>query len=864
MNLPIQQTPFIGRVLELRSAGEFLRARRLLTLVGAGGSGKTRLALELAAGAAERFPEGVFWVPLASVRDPALVEQTIARSVGANGQLAEHLAGKRVLLVLDNMEQVLVAADLLGSLLTSCPSLHALVTSREPLRIAPEQRFTVEPLSTPDAVALFVERARAVDSTFVDDATVEAICTRLDCLPLAVELAATRVNVLTTDALLARLDRRLPLLTGGRRDMPERHQTLRATIAWSEDLLQPSDRAVFHRLAVFPASFDLRTAEQVCVTDLAALSSLVDKCLVTRTNGNRFALLETVHEFANDHLAATERDQLAHRHAEYFVAAAEAAAGGQSWPTNPETFGQLDDDIANLRAALAWTRSNDLNELNLRLGIALSRYWIDRGHRQDACAWLETAPLTDASLRTPLRAAALEAAGLIDYFIVAAYDEADQYFRQSLALHRELGNKQRVAFLLNRVGRLAMLRSDLIQANRFHRDALALYEKMADNAGRAATLHLLGEAASRQRRFEDAERLFTDAIQLARTAFPGQVRHSLHSLGDLELDRGDYACAFKYYQNSLELTSRSERRSLILRVAGFSSALAGLGSYSLAARLWGAVDANERALGFRMLADERKRYERWADTTRSRLGEPAFRAAFTEGTGLLIEEALYQATGHMAAAPMRASPTAPPIANGVFLSSGVGRFEREGEYWTIGYDSRVVRLRDSKGVRVLGHLLAEPGRPHAALDLERLGATGGDAIARAIASGDAGELLDDQARRAYRARVAELHEAIEAAEIWGKPEGTGILREELDFITHELSSAFGLGGRPRRAGSIAERARLNVTRSVRSAILRISSADADLGTHLQATIHTGTVCVYTPDPRTPLVWHVEIGGAQRT
>ena len=863
VNLPIQQTPFIGRVLELRAAGELLRAHRLLTLVGAGGSGKTRLALQLAAGAADRFPEGIFWVPLAPVCDPDLVEQTIARSVGAKSELADHLAGKHVLLVLDNMEQVLAAANMLGSLLRACPSLYALVTSREPLRIAPEQRFTVETLGNADAVALFVERARAVDSTFVEHATVEAICIRLDCLPLAVELAATRVNVLTPDALLARLERRLPLLTGGRRDMPERHQTLKATIEWSEDLLQASERAVFHRLAIFPASFDLRAAEEVCVTDLVALSSLVDKCLVTRTGGNRFALLETVHEFADEHLTPSERDELARRHAEYFVVAAEVAAGAQSWPTNPETFGKLDDDIANLRAALAWTRSKGLNELTLRLGVALSRYWIDRGHRHDACTWLETAPLTDDSVPPPLRAASLEAAGLIDYFMVAGYDEAEQYFRQSLVLYRELGDKQRVAFLLNRVGRIAMLRADLVKANSFHRDALALYEEMADSAGRAATLHLLAEAASRQRRYEAAERLFNDAIRLATTAFPGQVRHSLHSLGDLELDRGDYGRAFEYYEESLELTSRSEHRSLILRVAGFSSALAGLGAYPLAARLWGAVDANERALGFRMLSDERKRYERWADTARSRLGERAFRAAFLEGTGLQIEEALGQAAGYAAVAPTRTSRVASPIATEVAVSSEIGRFDREGEYWTIAYDSRVLRVRDSKGVRILAHLLGDPGRPHTALDLERLGVPGGEATARAVASGSAGELLDDEARRAYRARVAELHESIEAAEMCDKPEESGLLREEMDFINHELSRALGLGGRPRHAGSIVERARLNVTRALRSAMQRISSADAALGVHLNAAVHTGTVCVYRPDPRVPLVWHVTIGGAQR-
>jgi hypothetical protein len=191
-----------------------------------------------------------------------------------------------------------------------------------------------------------------------------------------------------------------------------------------------------------------------------------------------------------------------------------------------------------------------------------------------------------------------------------------------------------------------------------------------------------------------------------------------------------------------------------------------------------------------------------------------------------------------------------------------GRFQREGEYWTIIYLASSLRLRDSKGVRVLAHLLADPGRPYAALDLERLGVPGPAELARAIASGDAGDVLDDEARREYRARVAELREAIDTAEAWGKADEAGVLREEMDFITHELSRALGLGGRPRRAGSVAERARLNVVRAVRSAMHRIAAADADLGAHLEATIHTGGVCVYTPDPRVPIAWRVTNGDAR--
>jgi predicted ATPase len=859
-NLPAQQTRFIGRLGELGVAGELLRAHRLLTLVGAGGSGKTRLALQIAAEATERFPDGVFWVPLASVREPQLVEQTIARSVGAERDLGEYLADKTTLLVLDNVEQVIgEASALLASLLAACPDVRMLVTSREPLRITAEQRFVVDPLSADDAVALFVDRARAVDPTFVEAAAVEAICSRVDCLPLAVELAATWVSVLTLSALLERLEHRLPLLTRGTHDMPERHRTLRATIEWSEGLLLPAERRLFQRLAIFPSSFDLGAAEEVCSADLATLSSLVDKSLLQRARDGRFGLLETVRELADEGLTADERADLAARHAAYFTAAAEAMAGAQSWPSNPETFGELDGNLAHLRTALAWTQSTRHREFSLRLGIALSRYWIDRGHRHDACDWLETAPLDDESVSAWLRAAALEAAGLLDYFVMTDPDQAERYYMQSLTLHRELGNTQRVAFLLNRLGRIASQREDLEGAISLHRNALDLFEEAADNAGRAATLHLLAGVARDQGRHEESEGLFADAIRLARTSFPGLVRHSLHSLGDLALDRGDYRGAVAHYQASLDLTGASERRSRILCAAGIGSALAGAGDYPLSARVWGSVEAEERALGFRMLADERRRYERWTAVTRGQLGDSRFLAICADAASLPIDEALSQASGHLASPSTRTRNPAAGTADARPLSSDDARFEREGEYWSISFATRTLRLRDSKGLRVLAHLLADPARPHAALDLERLGTPGGEDTARAVASSDSGELLDAEARRAYRARVAELREAIETAEARGSANEVGLLREEMAFITHELSRALGLGGRSRHAGSIAERARLNVMRAVRSAMQRIAAADAELGAHLEATVHTGTVCAYTPDPRVEIAWRVAVG-----
>ena len=585
------------------------------------------------------------------------------------------------------------------------------------------------------------------------------------------------------------------------------------------------------------------------------------RVLVHRGRDERFALLETVQEFAAERLTVAERDELARRHGAYFTQAAEAMAGIQSWPSNPETFGELDDDVANLRAALAWTQTTSNADLCLRLGIALSRFWIDRGHRQDACLWLELAALEELSVSPSLRAAALEAAGLLDYFVVTDPDQAERYYTQSLALHRELGNTQRVAFLLNRLGRIASERADLEMAVGMHRDALELFEAIADNAGRAATLHLLAGVARDQGSYDESEGLFTDAIRLARSSFPGLVRHSLHSLGDLALDRGDLRGAVAYYQASLEITGASERRSRILCAAGIAGALVGLGAYPLAARVWGAVEAEERALGFRMLGDERKRYELWAQTLRGHLGDAAFVAAGAEGAALTIDEALRQAMRHTGTIPIRRRRVDGSVLEAPILANEDARFELEGEYWAITYATRVIRLRDSKGLRVLAHLLADPGRPHAALDLERLGSPGDDQTAHAIASGDAGELLDAEARRAYRARVAELREAIETADASGTASEVGLLREELDFITHELSRALGLGGRSRHAGSVAERARLNVVRAVRSAMQRIAAANADLGAHLDATIHTGTVCAYKPDPRVDIAWRVSIGSA---
>jgi predicted ATPase len=369
-NLPVQPTPFAGRDRELAEVLALLRNPqvRLLTLTGAGGSGKTRLALQAAAEAAPEYADGVFWVPLQALRDPNLVELTIAQAVGAGDDLAVHLGPKRALLLLDNFEQLIGAAQSLGDLCARLPNLTLLVTSREPLHLAAEREYPVPPLREVEAAAFFVERARAVDPGFADDPAVFEICRRLDCLPLALELAAARVKTLSTEDLLRRLDKRLPLLTGGPRDAPERQRTLRATIGWSYELLTPDARRVFADLAVFAGGCTLEAAEEVCRTDIDAIAELVDKSLLRR-EGQRYFMLETIGEYALERLAAGgEVAELRQRHAEYYLELARSIEEMIRSPQAAALLDRLERDHDNLRAALAWL-SGTTPDRALRLAV---------------------------------------------------------------------------------------------------------------------------------------------------------------------------------------------------------------------------------------------------------------------------------------------------------------------------------------------------------------------------------------------------------------------------------------------------------------------------------------------------------------
>jgi predicted ATPase/DNA-binding XRE family transcriptional regulator len=588
-NLPVPLTLLLGRERDEASVAHLLRRAdvRLLTLTGAPGVGKTRLAVQAAIGLRPLFGDGVSFVALAPVRDPALVLPTIARTLGlresANRSLVQtlyaYLRERELLLVLDNFEHLLEAGPAVAELLSTCPHLTALVTSRAALRVQGEHEFAVPPLALPDAaklppieeliqsaaVALFLQRAQAVRPDFeLTAATVPIVvrlCQRLDGLPLAIELAAARIKLLPLEALLERLQRRLDLLVGGACDLPERQRTLRAAIAWSYDLLSAEEQMLFRRLAVFAGSWTLAAAEAVCATPegadplglnlLDGMGLLVDKSLVQRREDAdavtppHFRLLETLREYALERLEAigvpdgrSEAEVLRRAHAWYYVTLAERAEPGR-WmgAARQESLRRLAADIANLRTALAWAREGGEAELGLRLAGALGEFWFAEGYLSEGRHWLgvfqrmaglpapgDTAPLGSTagvgSLGGDEIAAVVGAKALFWAGMMAYWQRDDQavasMLDRSLALARKAGDLLIASSALDFLGRVALSRGDRSAAEAHLEEAVALARRAADPIHLARRLCSLGKCASSQGQLERAEALFEESLGLAR------------------------------------------------------------------------------------------------------------------------------------------------------------------------------------------------------------------------------------------------------------------------------------------------------------------------------------------------------------
>src|ERR1700760_637656 len=437
VHLPVQATPLIGRERELAELMLLADSGRLITLTGTGGTGKTRLVVEFAAGLADRYPDGVWWVPLAMVSEARLVPAAIAAGLGDVADLPMYLRGRALLLVLDNFEQVIEAARAVAELLSGAPGCGVIVTSRERLGVAAEQEYPVAPLSPHAAVELFTARARQVEPSYEPGAEIDAICERLDRLPLARELAATRVKLLSEQQLLARLEQRLPLLAGGRRDLPERHSTMRATIARGYDLLPAAEQRLFARLAVFVGSFELEAAEQICGADLDAMRSLIDKSLVRHADNGRLFLLHTTREYALERFdSSDERDEIRARHARWYFRLGVAEGDGPR--EGADDLIRLRQDATNVGLALAWALDHDVAAA-LPLADALFTPWLGDGRIRELERWYERALADPTALSLGDRAKALAGLGHALVFL-ERLEPARAALIEALTLYRDTGD----------------------------------------------------------------------------------------------------------------------------------------------------------------------------------------------------------------------------------------------------------------------------------------------------------------------------------------------------------------------------------------------------------------------------------------
>jgi predicted ATPase/class 3 adenylate cyclase len=648
IGLPVPSNRLVGRERELAELREQMGRPevRVVTLTGPGGTGKSRLALEHAWEAVERFTDGVVLVRLSPVSDPELVPSTIAAALGVRepgsrpllDAVGDHLSERELLLVVDNVEHVIEAAPLLALLFERAPRLRILATSRLPLRLRGEHVLDVEPLPQQDATSLFVERARAADRRFDADAeaeTVAEICRRLDGLPLAIELAAARIAVLTPQALLDRLG--LALLSGGAADLPERQRTLSATFEWSYDLLTPSQRDLHVALSVFAGGCTLEAIEAVCPGDglLDDLAALVTGGLLRREDLHtepRFRMLQPIREFAAAKREASDAgEEIGERHAHWAVALAEEAEGELGGPDQAAWLDRLEHELPNVRAALEWSLAHGRGDLILRIASALGRFWRAHGHVTEAREWL-AAGLASSDVEPAIRARALwtaarqamaqkdrvaavplleqalelfRALGLgrdevfaLSELGVAALaggdlDRAEALCTSAVETARQLGDDRAVSGAVSQLAAVRGVRGDHTAAMELHEEAVALRRRLGDRMLVANALHNLGVAALLADEVPRAEEAFGEALTLARDL--GDSLHAavaLCGLGQAALLSGAYTTATERLRAALATNAeRGDDHGCGECLDGLAAVAAASGDSEEAARLWGAADA---------------------------------------------------------------------------------------------------------------------------------------------------------------------------------------------------------------------------------------------------------------------------------
>ncbi|HEY7122373.1 MAG TPA: tetratricopeptide repeat protein [Ktedonobacterales bacterium] len=677
-NLPVPLTLLVGRESDVTRATRLLERKevRLLTLTGPSGVGKTRLGLQVADDLLERFDDGVWLVELAAIRDPALIAPSIAQALGlreAAGQappdlLKTALREQQRLLLLDNFEQVAQAAPLVAELLGACPRLKVLVTSRAALHLRGEQELPLVPLGQEAAVTLFLQRAQAVQPDL--DLTVEniqaagAICRHLDGLPLAIELAAARVKVLPPQALLERLKSRLPLLTGGPLDLPERQRTMRDAVAWSYALLNPAEQQIFRRLAVFSGGSTLEAAAAICheaeggappatweTIVLEELTALVDHSLISSemaAGKPRFTLLEIIREYALERLEeSSEAETLRRRHLEYYTSLAEEAAHIRANQDARDTL--LAKEFANVRAALEWAREHGESAQGLRLASACGRVWYFRGMLSEAQQWLDEFLALDACAGERAAPGAARVQALYGACRIAldqgSYDRVETLSREGLALAKQADDQSGMGNALAMLAAVAEARGNLAEASALYEEGLAYCRDAGDSGGTTRILSSLGHIERATGQLERARVHFEEILAHARKiGLTWGIANSLVSLGHIAREQGDHQRALVLYREGLALHQTMGNNVWIAWcLEGMAATLCDLRQFERAARLCGIADALRASTRALRPPAEQEHYEQLLARVREALGEEAFASVWAAGDALSLKEAVIAA-----------------------------------------------------------------------------------------------------------------------------------------------------------------------------------------------------------------------------
>lgn len=682
-NLSVLINPLIGREAEVAAVKKLLLQDdvRLVTLTGPGGTGKSSLSLRLAREFLDDFPHGVFFIALTSINDPALVAPSMAQVLGIKEErgiplidtMKEFFHGKKILIVLDNFEQVISAAPLITELMASNPELEFLVTSRAALHLRGEYEFPVAPLSLPpdpkrlpplaelaqySAIALFASRAQALKPDFVlneDNASAVAeICVRLDGLPLAIELAAARIKLLPPAAMLKRMESSLKVLTGGARDLPARQQTMRGAIAWSYDLLENEERTLFNRLSVFLGGCNLEEAEVVCNSNgdleidfLDGVTSLVDKSLLRQKEWDdegRFSMLQTIREFGLEQLAQSgESEALRTQHLNFYLEMAEQAEAELTGPSQASWYSRLAKEHDNFRAALVYSQEIKKPEEGLRLAGALWRFWEVRGHVGEGRAVLDQLLNLPGASEVPanVRAKALNGAGVL------AGNQGDHtrqmaILQESRKLYEELGDKSGIAQSINNLGSIAYSQGDYPRAQAYYTESLEIRREISDSWGIANSLNNLGGVAFLQGDCERALALHSESLGLRRNLGDKRgISMSLNNMGEIAQQQEAYGRAAKLFAESLAIRQElGDRFFIVSSLHNLAEVACSRKDYERGAQLFGAAEALRETIGAPLPTEKQKNFDRYVEEARDALGRADLKTSWSAGRVMSLDDAI--------------------------------------------------------------------------------------------------------------------------------------------------------------------------------------------------------------------------------